>query len=213
VLQGLTRIAAAMASKARALARPQAARVADEIEGLTRMKHAVKHIHFVGIGGAGMSGIAEILHNLGYTVSGSDQGDSAVTRRLARWASASRIGHDAAHIGGAEAVVTSTAVKGDNPEVHRRPRAARAGGAAGGDAGRADAAEAGHRHRRHARQDHHHLAGDQRAGRGRAGPDLRHRRQAQSAGANSRLGAGEYIVVEADESDASFLNLNPVLRW
>ena len=81
------------------------------------MKHAVKHIHFVGIGGAGMSGIAEILHNLGYAVSGSDQSDSATSRRLASLGIRVAIGHDAAHIAGAEAVVTSTAVKGDNPEV------------------------------------------------------------------------------------------------
>ena len=81
------------------------------------MKHAVKHIHFVGIGGAGMSGIAEILHNLGYTVSGSDQTDGAVTQRLASLGIRVAIGHDAANIAGAGAVVTSTAVKGDNPEV------------------------------------------------------------------------------------------------
>ena len=81
------------------------------------MKHAVKHIHFVGVGGAGMSGIAEILHNLGYTVSGSDQADSATARRLASLGIRVFTGHDAANIAGAEAVVTSTAVKGDNPEV------------------------------------------------------------------------------------------------
>ena len=81
------------------------------------MKHAVKHIHFVGVGGAGMSGIAEILHNLGFTVSGSDQADGAASRRLASLGIRVFIGHDAAHIAGAEAVVTSTAVKGDNPEV------------------------------------------------------------------------------------------------
>jgi len=81
------------------------------------MKHAVKNIHFVGIGGAGMSGIAEILHNLGYIVSGSDQADNATTRRLASLGIKVFVGHDAAHIAGAEAVVTSTAVKGDNPEV------------------------------------------------------------------------------------------------
>ena len=82
------------------------------------MKHAVKHIHFVGIGGAGMSGIAEMLHNLGYTISGSDQSDSATTQRLAgaghphrRSATTRR------NIAGADAVVTSTAVQGDNPEV------------------------------------------------------------------------------------------------
>src|SRR5688500_1020713 len=81
------------------------------------MKHAVKHIHFVGVGGAGMSGIAEILHNLGYTVSGSDQAESATTRRLAQLGVRVFIGHAAAQITGAEAVVTSTAVKDDNPEV------------------------------------------------------------------------------------------------
>ena len=81
------------------------------------MKHAVKRIHFVGIGGAGMSGIAEILHNLGYTVSGSDQSDSDTLRRLASLGIGVAIGHDAVHIAGAQAVVTSTAVKGDNPEV------------------------------------------------------------------------------------------------
>ena len=81
------------------------------------MKHAVKHIHFVGIGGAGMSGIAEILHNLGYAVSGSDQSDSATTRRLASLGIRIHVGHDSANIAGAEAVVTSTAVRADNPEV------------------------------------------------------------------------------------------------
>ena len=68
------------------------------------MKHAVKHIHFVGIGGAGMSGIAEILHNLGYAVSGSDLGDTPVTRRLAGLGIRVAQGHDAAHIEGAQAV-------------------------------------------------------------------------------------------------------------
>lgn len=81
------------------------------------MKHAVKRIHFVGVGGAGMSGIAEILHNLGYQVSGSDQAESATTQRLAGLGLQIAIGHDAAHVAGAQAVVTSTAVKGDNPEV------------------------------------------------------------------------------------------------
>jgi UDP-N-acetylmuramate--alanine ligase len=81
------------------------------------MKHAIQHIHFVGIGGSGMSPIAEILHALGYRVSGSDQSDSAVTRRLARLGLTVYIGHAAAHIAGAQAVVTSTAVQADNPEV------------------------------------------------------------------------------------------------
>src|SRR6187455_954591 len=74
------------------------------------MKHAVKQIHFVGIGGAGMSGIAEVLHNLGYRITGSDQSESATTRALAARGIKVAIGHDAAHIAGAEAVVTSSAV-------------------------------------------------------------------------------------------------------
>jgi UDP-N-acetylmuramate--alanine ligase len=175
------------------------------------MKHAVKHIHFVGVGGAGMSGIAEILHNLGYTVSGSDQNDSGTTRRLAQLGIRIFTGHDAAHIVGAEAVVTSTAVKGDNPEViaaraKRVPVVPRAvmlaelmrlkqGIAIAGTHGKTTTtslvtsvlAEAG--------LDPTFVIGG-----------LLH-----SAGANSRLGSGDYIVVEADESDASFLNLNPIL--
>ena len=175
------------------------------------MKHAVKHIHFVGIGGAGMSGIAEILHNLGYTVSGSDQSDSATSRRLASLGIAVKIGHDAAHIEGAEAVVTSTAVKGDNPEVIAArakrvpvvPRAVmlaelmrlRRGIAIAGTHGKttttslvtAILAEAG------------------------VDPTFVIGGKLNSAGANSALGKGEYIVVEADESDASFLNLLPIL--
>ena len=175
------------------------------------MKHAVKHIHFVGIGGAGMSGIAEILHNLGYTVSGSDQSDSTTARRLASLGITVYIGHDAAHIAGAEAVVTSTAVKGDNPEVIAAraarvpvvPRAVmlaelmrlRRGIAIAGTHGKttttslttAILAEAG------------------------VDPTFVIGGKLNSAGANSALGKGEYIVVEADESDASFLNLLPVL--
>ena len=175
------------------------------------MKHAVKHIHFVGVGGAGMSGIAEILHNLGYRVSGSDQADSATSRRLAELGVQVYIGHDAAHIMGAHAVVTSTAVKGDNPEVIAArakrvpvvPRAVmlaelmrlRRGIAIAGTHGKttttslvtAILAEAG------------------------VDPTFVIGGKLNSAGANSALGKGEYIVVEADESDASFLNLLPVM--
>ena len=175
------------------------------------MKHAVKHIHFVGVGGAGMSGIAEILHNLGYVVSGSDQSDGAVTRRLAELGIRIHIGHDAAHIEGAEAVVTSTAVKGDNPEViaarSRRipvvPRAVmlaelmrlKRGIAIAGTHGKTTTtslvtcvlAEAG------------------------VDPTFVIGGKLNSAGANSALGSGDFIVVEADESDASFLNLMPIL--
>ncbi|MDR3352592.1 MAG: Mur ligase domain-containing protein, partial [Zoogloeaceae bacterium] len=81
------------------------------------MKHKVRHIHFVGIGGSGMSGIAEVFRNLGYVVSGSDLAASAVTERLAGLGIPVRIGHAAEHIIGAHAVVISTAVKDENPEV------------------------------------------------------------------------------------------------
>jgi UDP-N-acetylmuramate--alanine ligase len=83
------------------------------------MKHAIRHIHFVGIGGSGMSGIAEVLHNLGYEISGSDLNDSATLQRLAALGIATRIGHAAEHVDGADAVVTSTAVQSSNPEVLR----------------------------------------------------------------------------------------------
>src|SRR5690606_14559286 len=81
------------------------------------MKHKVKNIHFVGIGGSGMSGIAEVLLNLGYTVSGSDLGSNAATRRLAGLGASVLRGHAPEHVGAADAVVISTAVKADNPEV------------------------------------------------------------------------------------------------
>jgi len=81
------------------------------------MKHAIRHIHFVGVGGSGMSGLAEVLLNLGYKISGSDLADSATPKRLASLGIATFVGHDAAHIAGADAVVTSTAVNADNPEV------------------------------------------------------------------------------------------------
>ena len=81
------------------------------------MKHKVKRVHFVGIGGAGMSGIAEVLATQGYQVSGSDLAASAVTRRLATLGVTVAIGHQAANVAGADAVVVSTAVAADNPEV------------------------------------------------------------------------------------------------
>ncbi len=175
------------------------------------MKHAVKHIHFVGIGCAGMSGIAEILHNLGYRVSGSDQSDSATSRRLASLGITVHIGHEAAHIAGAEAVVTSTAVKGDNPEVIAArakripvvPRAVmlaelmrlRRGIAIAGTHGKTTTTSLVTAILTEAGVDPTFVIGG----------------KLHSAGANSALGKGEYIVVEADESDASFLNLMPVL--
>jgi len=175
------------------------------------MKHAVKHIHFVGIGGAGMSGIAEILHNLGYTVSGSDQGDSSTTRRLAGLGIRVALGHDAAHIAGAQAVVTSTAVKGDNPEViaaraHRIPVVPRAVMLAELMRLKRGIAIAG----THGKTTTTSLVTSVLAEAG-VDPTFVIGGRLNSAGANSRLGSGDYIVVEADESDASFLNLSPVL--
>ena len=175
------------------------------------MKHAVKHIHFVGIGGAGMSGIAEILHNLGYKVSGSDQHDSATTRRLAELGIRIAIGHDASNIAGAGAVVTSTAVKGDNPEViaarsHRVPVVARAVMLAELMRLKQGIAIAG----THGKTTTTSLVTSVLAEAG-VDPTFVIGGKLNSAGANSRLGSGDYIVVEADESDASFLNLMPIL--
>jgi UDP-N-acetylmuramate--alanine ligase len=175
------------------------------------MKHAVKHIHFVGVGGAGMSGIAEILHNLGYVVSGSDQNDSAVTRRLAELGIRICIGHDAAHVQGAEAVVTSTAVRGDNPEViaarsQRIPVVPRAVMLAELMRLKKGIAIAG----THGKTTTTSLVTSVLAEAG-VDPTFVIGGKLNSAGANSRLGSGDYIVVEADESDASFLNLLPIL--
>ena len=175
------------------------------------MKHAVKNIHFVGIGGAGMSGIAEILHNLGYVVSGSDQADSATSRRLASLGITVHVGHDAAHIDGAEAVVTSTAVKGDNPEViaaraKRIPVVPRAVMLAELMRLRKGIAIAG----THGKTTTTSLVTDILTEAG-VDPTFVIGGKLHSAGANSALGKGEFIVVEADESDASFLNLMPVL--
>jgi UDP-N-acetylmuramate--alanine ligase len=175
------------------------------------MKHAVKKIHFVGVGGAGMSGIAEILHNLGYEVSGSDQSDSATSRRLADLGLQVFIGHDAAHVGDAQAVVVSTAVKGDNPEViaaraKRVPVVPRAVMLAELMRLKKGIAIAG----THGKTTTTSLVTSVLAEAG-VDPTFVIGGKLNSAGANSRLGAGEYIVVEADESDASFLNLMPIL--
>jgi len=175
------------------------------------MKQAIRHIHFVGIGGAGMSGIAEVLHNLGYAVSGSDLAEGPTLARLRALGMGIQVGHAAAHIAGADAVVTSTAVQADNPEVvaaHAKlipvvPRAVmlaelmrlKKGVAIAGTHGKTTTtslvasvlAEAG--------MDPTFVIGG----------------RLNSAGAHARLGSGEYIVVEADESDASFLNLMPVM--
>ncbi len=175
------------------------------------MKHAVKHIHFVGVGGAGMSGIAEILHNLGYRISGSDQSDSATTRRLASLGIRVYLGHDADFIQGAEAVVVSTAVKSDNPEVikaraKRVPVVPRAVMLAELMRLKRGIAIAG----AHGKTTTTSLVTSVLAEAG-VDPTFVIGGLLNAAGANSRLGQGDYIVVEADESDASFLNLMPVM--
>ncbi len=175
------------------------------------MKHAVRHIHFVGIGGSGMSAIAEVLHTLGYTVSGSDQSDSVTLRRLAGLGLKTYIGHAPGHVDGADAVVTSTAVKADNPEViaarERRisivPRALmlaelmrlKQGIAVAGTHGKTTTTSLVASVLMEAGLDPTFVIGG----------------RLTSAGANARLGKGDYIVVEADESDASFLHLLPVM--
>lgn len=175
------------------------------------MKHAVRHIHFVGIGGSGMSGIAEILQNLGYQISGSDLSDSATTKRLASLGIRTCIGHEAAHISGADAVVTSTAVQADNPEVlaareRRIPVVPRALMLAELMRLKQGIAIAG----THGKTTTTSLVASVLA-EGGLDPTFVIGGRLNSAGANARLGSGEHIVVEADESDASFLNLLPVM--
>jgi len=176
------------------------------------MKHKVKNIHFVGIGGSGMSGIAEVLLNLGYTVSGSDLGSNAATERLAQLGARVTRGHQAANVEGADAVVTSTAVRPDNPEVLAArarsipivPRAMmlaelmrlKSGIAIAGTHGKTTTTS---------------LVASVLA-QGGLDPTFVIGGRLTSAGANAKLGAGDFIVAEADESDASFLNLSPVIE-
>jgi UDP-N-acetylmuramate--alanine ligase len=175
------------------------------------LKHAVRHIHFVGIGGSGMSGIAEVLLNLGYRISGSDLADSATLRRLASLGVATFVGHEAAHIAGADAVVTSTAVRADNPEVvaareKRIPVVPRALMLAELMRLKQGLAIAG----THGKTTTTSLVASVLAAAG-LDPTFVIGGRLNSAGANARLGSGDYIVAEADESDASFLNLLPVM--
>ncbi len=175
------------------------------------MKHAIRRIHFVGIGGSGMSGIAEVLLNLGYEISGSDLADSTTLQRLAGLGIRTHVGHAAANVAGADAVVTSTAVKADNPEVLTArekhipvvPRALmlaelmrlKQGIAIAGTHGKTTTTS---------------LVASVLAEAG-LDPTFVIGGRLNSAGANAKLGGGDYIVVEADESDASFLNLLPVM--
>jgi len=175
------------------------------------MKHKVKHIHFVGIGGAGMSGIAEVLVNQGFTVSGSDLTDSAATRRLQALGARVVRGHDAANIDHADVVVTSTAVKGDNPEVIAArlrgipvvPRAQMLAELMRFQRGIAIAGT-------HGKTTTTSLVASILA-EGGMDPTFVIGGRLNAAGANARLGKGDFLVAEADESDASFLMLNPVI--
>ena len=175
------------------------------------MKHAIRKIHFIGVGGSGMSGIAEVLLNLGYQISGSDLSDSATLRRLASLGIETHVGHAASNVKQADAVVTSTAVKADNPEVVAArerhipivPRAVmlaelmrlKQGVAIAGTHGKTTTTS---------------LVASVLAAAG-LDPTFVIGGRLNSAGANAKLGTGDYIVVEADESDASFLNLLPVM--
>jgi UDP-N-acetylmuramate--alanine ligase len=175
------------------------------------MKHAVKRIHFIGLGGSGMSGIAEVLHNLGYVVSGSDLADSATLRRLGGLGIRTFVGHDAANLDCVDAVVTSTAVKPDNPEVlaaraRHIPVVPRASMLAELMRLKRGIAIAG----THGKTTTTSLVASVLA-EGGLDPTFVIGGRLNSAGANAKLGAGDYIVVEADESDASFLNLLPVM--
>ena len=175
------------------------------------MKFLVNHLHFVGIGGAGMSGIAEVLLNLGYVISGSDIARTPVTERLQELGARIFLGHDKKHIRGADAVIVSSAVKADNPEVVAArelgipvvPRAVmlaelmrlRRGIAIAGAHGKTTTTS---------------LTASLLAA-GGLDPTFVIGGKLNSAGANARLGTGEFLVAEADESDASFLNLTPVI--
>ena len=175
------------------------------------MKHKVKNVHFVGIGGAGMSGIAEVLANLGYAVSGSDLADNATTRRLAALGIRTVVGHDAANSADADAVVVSTAVKADNPEVvaaraRKVPVVPRAQMLAELMRLRQGIAVAG----THGKTTTTSLVASILAEAG-MDPTFVIGGRLNAAGANARLGSGDFIVVEADESDASFLFLSPVI--
>ncbi len=175
------------------------------------MRHKIRHVHFVGVGGSGMSGIAEVLANRGFEVSGSDLAESATTRRLAQMGVKVTIGHSAENVASADAVVVSTAVKDDNPEVvaareRRIPIVPRAQMLAELMRFQQGIAIAG----THGKTTTTSLVASCLA-EGGLDPTFVIGGRLNSAGANARLGQGEFLVAEADESDASFLFLTPVV--
>jgi UDP-N-acetylmuramate--alanine ligase len=175
------------------------------------MKHKVKHLHFVGIGGSGMNGIAEVLLNLGFQVSGSDLVESAATKRLRKLGATVYLGHAEQNLTNADVVVVSTAVGKDNPEVlaargRRIPVVPRAMMLAELMRLRQGIAVAG----THGKTTTTSLTASVLA-RGGLDPTFVIGGKLTSSGTNAKLGTGEFIVVEADESDASFLHLQPIL--
>jgi UDP-N-acetylmuramate--alanine ligase len=175
------------------------------------MRHKVKHIHFVGIGGAGMSGIAEVLANQGYRITGSDLAKNAATDRLERLGAKITLGHAPQNVAGADVVVVSTAVKSDNPEViaaraRRVPVVPRALMLAELMRLKRGIAIAG----THGKTTTTSLVASVLA-EGGLDPTFVIGGRLTSAASNARLGAGDFIVAEADESDASFLHLQPVM--
>src|SRR5438552_5250178 len=175
------------------------------------MKHKVRRIHFVGIGGVGMSGIAEVLANLGYQVSGSDLAANAATRRLGGLGAKISLQHKPEQVEGADAVVVSSAVQADNPEVvaareRRIPVVPRALMLAELMRLKRGVAIAG----THGKTTTTSLVASVLA-EGGLDPTFVIGGRLNAAGSNARLGGGDFIVVEADESDASFLHLQPVI--
>ncbi len=175
------------------------------------MKHKIKHIHFVGIGGSGMNGIAEVMLNLGFQVSGSDLADSAATQRLRQLGATVQVGHAEQNLSNADAVVVSTAVGKDNPEVlaaraRKIPVVPRAMMLAELMRLRQGIAIAG----THGKTTTTSLTASVLA-KGGFDPTYVIGGRLNSSGTNAKLGTGEFIVAEADESDASFLYLTPIL--